>query len=43
MLAVSSCVGIYHARRGAGDSTTNYLFGGKTMGVFPVAMSLAAR
>ena len=36
-------IGIYHAYKGAGSSTTNYLLGGKTMSVFPVAMSLASR
>ena len=42
-LAISSIVGIYHAWKGAGNSTSDYLMGGKTMGIFPIAMSFAAR
>lgn len=42
-LLVSSLVGIYHAWRGASDSTSEYLMGGRKMPIFPVAMSLAAR
>ena len=42
-MAISSSVGIYHAWKGAGSSTSNYLLGGKSMAVFPIAMSLAAR
>ncbi len=36
-------IGIYHAYKGAGSSTTNYLLGGKTMAIFPIAMSIASR
>ncbi len=42
-LAISLVVGVYHAWKGAGSSTSNYLLGGKAMAVFPIAMSLAAR
>ena len=40
-LLASLLIGIYHAWRGS-NSTSEYLLGGKMMGVFPVAMSLAA-
>ncbi len=42
-LLISSLVGVYHAWRGASNSTSDYLMGGKKMPMFPVAMSLAAR
>ncbi len=42
-LLSSLLIGIYHAWKGAGSSTTNYLLGGKKMAVFPIAMSLASR
>lgn len=42
-LALSLLIGIYHAWKGAANSTDEYLLGGKTMGIFPIAMSLAAR
>ena len=41
-LLASLLIGVYHAWRGS-NSTSEYLLGGKMMGVFPVAMSLAAR
>ena len=41
-LVVSSLIGIYHAWKGSGNSTFNYLMGGKKMGVIPIAMSMAA-
>ena len=41
-LFVSLLIGIYYAWRG-NNSTSEYLLGGKTMGIFPIAMSLAAR
>lgn len=41
-LLVSLLIGVYHAWRG-GNSTSEYLLAGKSMGVFPIAMSLAAR
>ncbi|XP_032776975.2 sodium-coupled monocarboxylate transporter 1 [Daphnia magna] len=40
-LLVSLLIGVYHAWRG-GNSTSEYLMGGKSMGIFPIAMSLAA-
>ena len=43
VLVVSSLVGVYHAWKGASDSTSNYLMGGKKMGILPIALSLAAR
>jgi len=42
-LALSLFIGIYHAWKGSASSTADYLLGGKTMGIFPIAMSLAAR
>ena len=42
-LFISSLVGVYHAWRGASNSTSDYLMGEKKMPIFPVAMSLAAR
>lgn len=42
-LLITVLIGIYHAWRGAGNSTAQYLLGGKAMGMFPIAMSLAAR
>ena len=42
-LVSSLLIGIYHAWKGAGKSTTNYLLGGKTMSIFPIAMSMASR
>ena len=42
-LVSSLLIGVYHAWKGAGKSTTNYLLGGKTMSIFPIAMSLASR
>lgn len=41
-LLLSLMIGVYHAWRG-GNSTSEYLMGGKSMGIFPIAMSLAAR
>lgn len=43
VVLISSLIGVYHAWRGAGNSTSNYLLGGKSIGIFPIAMSLAAR
>ncbi len=42
-LMLSLFIGVYHAWRGAGNSTNEYLFGGKMMGTLPIALSLAAR
>ena len=42
-LGLSLLVGVYHACKGAASSTTNYLFGGNSMGIFPIAMSFTAR
>lgn len=41
-LLVSLLIGVYHAWR-SNNSTSEYLMGGKSMGIFPIAMSLAAR
>ena len=41
-LLVSSLVGVYHAWKGAGNSTSIYLMGGKKMGVIPIALSMSA-
>ena len=43
ILLISSLIGVYHAWRGSSSSTSEYLMGGKSMGIFPIAMSLAAR
>lgn len=42
-LFTSMVIGMYYAWRGASNSTYEYLMGRKTMGIFPIAMSLAAR
>jgi Na+/proline symporter len=45
MLIISALVGIYFAyfAEKKQDNTAMYLMGGKTMGVFPISMSLIAR
>lgn len=45
MLIVSSFIGIYFAffAKVKQDTTAEYLMGGKTMGIFPISMSLIAR
>lgn len=45
MLIVSALIGIYFAYFAAEKQNTvgQYLMGGKTMGVFPISMSLIAR
>jgi len=42
-LVLSLFIGIHHAWKGAANSTNDYLFGGKSMEIFPIAMSFAAR
>lgn len=43
MLAVSAIIGIYYAIKDrANTSTADFLMGGRSMGVFPVSMSLLA-
>ena len=42
-LIISSLIGIYYAWRGKNKTTSDYLMGGKKMGIFPIMMSLAAR
>jgi len=42
-LVLSLLIGVYFAWRGAASSTSEYLLGGKSMGIFPIAMSFAAR
>ncbi|KAG8202012.1 hypothetical protein JTE90_010383 [Oedothorax gibbosus] len=43
MLSVSAGIGVYYAVKGAKNNTTKeFLFGGKTMKVIPVAMSVLA-
>lgn len=41
-LFISMVIGMYYAWRGVSNSTYEYLMGKKTMGIFPIAMSLAA-
>lgn len=45
MLIVSSIIGIYFAffAKVKQNTTSEYLMGGKTMGIFPISMSLIAR
>ena len=45
MLLLSALIGIYFAffAKKKQNTTTEYLMGGKTMGIFPIAMSLIAR
>jgi len=44
MLCVSAGIGLYYGCTGSKQSTTSeFLLGGKKMGIFPVGMSLAAR
>lgn len=45
MLIVSSLIGVYFAffARVKQNTTSEYLMGGKTMGIFPISMSLIAR
>lgn len=45
MLLVSSLIGVYFAffAKVKQNTTSEYLMGGKTMGIFPISMSLIAR
>ena len=43
LLCVSIAIGVYFGFFSKQDNTTEYLLGGKTMGYFPIAMSLLAR
>ena len=45
MLVVSAIVGVYfgYFAEKKQNTTSEYLMGGKTMGIFPVSMSLIAR
>ncbi|KAH1004826.1 hypothetical protein HUJ05_005597 [Dendroctonus ponderosae] len=45
MLIVSALVGVYFAffAKIKQNTTSEYLMGGKTMGIFPISMSLIAR
>lgn len=44
MLLVSALIGVYYGCFGTRQSTAEeYLLGGKSMGIFPIAMSLVAR
>jgi len=42
-LGLSLLIGIYYAWKGAASSTAKYLLGGKSMGIFPIAMPFASR
>ncbi len=42
-LLSSMVIGVYYAWRGVSNSTTDNLMGRKTIGIFPIAMSLTAR
>lgn len=45
MLVVSALIGVYFAffAKVKQNTTSEYLMGGKTMGIFPISMSLIAR
>lgn len=45
MLIVSALIGVYFAwfAKVKQNTTSEYLMGGKTMGIFPISMSLIAR
>lgn len=45
MLVLSALIGVYFAffAKVRQNTTSQYLMGGKTMGIFPVSMSLIAR
>lgn len=45
MLVLSALIGVYFAffAKVKQNTTSQYLMGGKTMGIFPVSMSLIAR
>lgn len=44
MLCISACIGVYFGFFAKRQNTTaDYLLGGKTMGFFPVAMSITSR
>jgi insulin-like growth factor 2 mRNA-binding protein 1 len=45
MLFLSALIGIYFAffAKQKQNTTSEYLMGGKTMGIFPISMSLIAR
>jgi Na+/proline symporter len=45
MLLISALIGIYFAffAKQKQNTTNEYLMGGKTMGIFPISMSLIAR
>lgn len=45
MLFVSAMIGVYFAffAKQKQNTTQEYLMGGKTMGIFPISMSLIAR
>lgn len=45
MLIISSLIGVYFAffAKVKQNTTSEYLMGGKTMGIFPISMSLIAR
>lgn len=43
MLLLSSLIGVYFANSKHSGTATEYLMGGRTMGIFPISMSLIAR
>lgn len=45
MLLVSALIGVYFAffAKVKQNTTSEYLMGGKTMGIFPISMSMIAR
>lgn len=44
MLGLSALIGIYYGwYKGNQNTVTEYMLGGKAMGIFPISMSLIAR
>lgn len=43
MMLLSALIGVYYGCYKKQDSVSEYLHGGKNMGVFPIAMSLISR
>jgi len=43
MMLMSTLIGVYYGFFKKQDTVSEYLLGGQTMGVFPIAMSLIAR
>lgn len=42
ILVITALIGVYYAWKGAKGTSSDFLTGGKQLGIFPIAMSLAA-